>query len=41
MRYLPVNVLSTVGYPDCTNGGVSFTHPQKLVVECEHGSLSL
>lgn len=40
MRYLSVSVLSVVGFPDCTNNGFSFTHPQKLVIECEHGSMS-
>lgn len=25
-KYLPMNVLVTAGYPDCTNGGVSTTH---------------
>lgn len=39
-RYLHVNVLSVVGFPDTTNNGVTHTHPNNLVVECERGNLT-
>ena len=36
MRYLPVNVY-TSGNSDCTLNGVSYTHPNRLVIEHENG----
>ena len=40
MRYLPVNVYTNNSFGDCTNNGVTFTDPDKLVVPCEDGFLS-
>ena len=47
MKYLPIQVLTSAYDPasmfndsDCTNGGVSKTHPGKLCVPCEDGYLS-
>jgi hypothetical protein len=47
MKYLPVDVLTTKsdfqfsGDSDCTNGGVTATHYDNLVVPCEEGYLTL
>jgi len=46
MKYLPVTVLTQApggmfDNSDCTNGGVSKTHSQDLVVPCEDGFLTL
>ncbi len=48
MKYLDVSVLTTPAVPgswnegiDCTAGGVTATHAQKLVVPCEDGYLTL
>ncbi len=45
MKYLPVSVLATRSDGMCggdsSNGGVSATHYDKLVVPCEDGYLSL
>lgn len=39
MRYLSVNVYKT-DY-DCSNNGISKTHPNRLVVPCAEGNISL
>ena len=38
MNYLPVDVYNS-GY-DCTNGGVTATHANKLVVPCQSGHIT-
>jgi len=38
MNYLPVNVYTNG--TDCTNNGVTYTDPDKLVVPCEDGFLT-
>jgi hypothetical protein len=40
MNYLPVNVYTNNSFGDCTNHGVTFTNPNKLVVPCEDGHIS-
>ena len=41
MRYLPVEVLSNSRFGDCTNGGVTARMPERLVVECSDGHITL
>lgn len=36
-RYLSVNVLTTAGFPDCTNNGIS-ANGSKLFVPCDRGN---
>lgn len=40
MNYLPVNVYTSGGY-DCTAGGVTHRMPERLVVPCEDGHITL
>ena len=39
-NYLSVNILTTVGFPDCTNRGISSQAGVKLAVPCREGNLT-